>query len=135
MKNKHNGEISIGRSQNAVHIQIQDDTSRTLCIEIDISLADFGKVVTGGSSKCIFVLRPDKVGWQHEHKTENVPFDHYKYESLERFEAAAKQALAPFEVDGWNGDLEDLSNMHCRSKTKPTTYCVRFVRWLPPKTK
>lgn len=64
---------------------------------------------------------------RYEHKTESVPFK----SRFGKGDAVAKaRALAPFEVDGWKGRVDDLGNMH-KSTGDGTGYHVVFTRHVP----
>jgi len=116
---KIKGEISLGRKgggffeQTPVCIELVDREARVRFLEVHLSLADFAEVLLGHSRvKCDVELRGlNLLGKKREHKTEFVPFLSSDY--MERREDAAK-ALAPFEVDGWEGRAADYANSHKR---------------------
>lgn len=72
------------------------------------------------------------IGMLSEHKTVEVAFEapHFD-EKLKVNQDAVAAALAPYEVDGWQGRSEDLFNGHRRVPGKPPRYRVSFHRFVP----
>ncbi len=107
------GKISIHRfsgNRSGICIEIEDETSHTRFLRLEMNAEDFGNAVTGASSRpCVFEIAPDNINKIHEHKRENV---YFKPKSHKRDDAAAQKALEPFEVDGWTGRIDDLFNYH-----------------------
>lgn len=113
------GSIHFGRPQgdscDYITIEITDELSRVQFVEARIKYADFAHAITGhGDQPVTFALRGIQlVGTRAEYKGERVPFDCY----ANRADQAAKtRALAPFEVDGWKGSPDDLTNGHCTAE-------------------
>ena len=130
-----NGSVHFGRPQgdscDYISIEITDDTSRIQFIEARIKYADFTHAITGhGGQPITFETRGlNLIGTRHEYKTEIVPFDCYAYRGDT---AAQTKALAPFEVDGWEGRRDDLTNGHCSHERGFQR--VHFSRHVDPKT-
>lgn len=137
MNKKLKGGITISRprgnmEQDYIEISVIDNLSGTQCVTVRIGLATFAEALTGlGHADCEFNFRPELVGMRRENKNEVVPCDHLPYakEGLPR-ENLAAPLLAPFEVDGWKGRVDDLFNQHNRTKEG---YRVTFVRYVPAK--
>lgn len=98
-------------------MQIEDDTSGVRFAELEIPMEAFAYLVTGmhGIEADCELRGLDNVGRIHESKTELVPVT----SDLEQWEArndsaVINEALAPFEVDGWEGYSPDLFNHHNR---------------------
>lgn len=104
-----------------IHISISEDNSRVEFFDGFISIEDFGNAVTGlGFQPIEFEFRPQRVGMMAENKYELVP----KPKSYKN-EEEARLLMAPFEVDGWRGEVSDMFNGHnsCGDKQR-----VRFFR-------
>lgn len=130
------GTITISRPRGNmepeyVQIEVNDELSGSRCLSVRIPIPEFAEALFGAACRpCEFDLRPDLVGLKHEWKEEFVPLDDSKYyfRDAER-EAVAEKALAPFEVDGWKGRVDDLFNHHRRGKNGAR---VSFVRYVAP---
>lgn len=126
------GSIHIGRPQgdhcDYISIEITDETSHVRFVDARIKYADLTLALTGQIVPVTFELRGTHlVGSQAEHKTENVPWDRCLMSPI-----TSSQALAPFEIDGWTGDISDLTNRH---RHQPDgTQRVTFRRHVDPKT-
>lgn len=111
------GDITISRPQgdgcDYISLQIVDEISRTRFVTVRVKYADFATALTGcAHADCqIEVNRLDLVGFTIETKRESVPFDVFKREDQQAIAAA----LAPFEIDGWVGDRENLFNHYRRN--------------------
>lgn len=93
-------------------LEVTDESSHVQFIEIKVSYADMALAMTARRVDCQFNLRGVKlVGSKAEHKMVVVPFKDRYVEDKDR-KAVAVKALAPFEVDGWEGDVSDLFNPH-----------------------
>ena len=114
------GSILIGKvSSNKepyhyMHIQIRDEESGCIVVELEMSMEAFAKSITGGNSPCDIPFFNDSgnIGKIHEYKEEVVPLG-FQYTEDEKTDA-----IAIFEVDGWKGRREDLGNMHRRIRTR-----------------
>lgn len=127
------GAVTITRRHgktDVMAIAIRDDMSFCQFVELEMSLEDFMKALTGlGDQPCKFEFRPDKVGLKLEHKTEIVQFECKVWANRE---LEAKLAVAPFNKDGWEGRWDDLLNHHNRGGGEKPTYRVNFLRWVEP---
>lgn len=112
------GSISItrpsyGDEREFIEIALTDKLSGSEFCSVRILLDDFARALTGlGHVACRFDFHPAVVGMKYEHKTERVkrPTD-YVERGADR-ERVAREAFAPFEVDGWRGRVDDLFNSH-----------------------
>jgi hypothetical protein len=127
------GTITISRPQGRdvswIEITLHDELSGVEFATVYIDPANFAEALTGlGHVPCKFDLRPSLVGKKAEHKEEIVPFEGggYVKPGLPRENAAAPY-LAPFEIDGWKGRVDDLFNHH---RHTPNGYRVTFVRYV-----
>lgn len=123
-----NGHITIGRigykDSDAIHIRIEDDTSHIAFLDVYLSLENFSKVLTSSHVDCKFELRGvQNVGKKLETKTEIVPLAN-PYMTTDE---ARKEALKPFEVDGWKARVSDISNHHRYQKESVSVTFSRFV--------
>lgn len=115
-------------------IAITDETSGIEFVELTLTpeqmaLALATRYMTGLDAE---VRSPDRIGWTHEHKLADVPFDCYHGSEKNRAEEA-QLALAPFEVDGWGGQVSDLFNDHRRTKKDGVWFqAVTFHRHVKP---
>jgi hypothetical protein len=124
-------ELSIGRQSGRgddmpMVITIEDKTSGTRVLEARFSLEGFMRALTSQSGiEGVGKLFGGPVGYNSETKHEIVP-------RPELFSKKEKQTsaeiLAPFEVEGWKGDKDDLQNHHGwvgKDKVR-----VLFRRWV-----
>lgn len=125
------------RDGNYISITIVDESSRARMIEVEIPVAEFALALTGLSEQCCSFAPGafEIAGWTREHKRVDVPDNHsrrwLKYEDKRE---AAREAVAPFEIDGWECNyLEDFGNMH-RYDRETKTYSMGLVRFVPPVT-
>jgi len=140
------GHVTIGVPQRSdgsefVEIRVEDELSGATFAEIRVGLAEFARALAARRVECAFRLRGmDIVGRRHEHKTVDIrhpcPGDH----AHER-DGLLREAVAPHEVDGWVGDIDDFRNMHNRTDAHHTllrhrageeVYRIRFVRYVDP---
>lgn len=127
MKLKGHIEISRYMQSETISIQITDESSRIRFLEMTLTCADLGKILTGlGCSGDIELNGLDRLGWKHEGKTEIVVCDR-PYGDKKKLALAIK-AMQKFEVDGWVGRKSDLENGHCYGPTGITVVFHRFVR-------
>lgn len=128
------GSLSIGNPQGGRHdgkevitIEVTDELSGARFLDVEIDPAEMMLALRGRArTPCKFILRPLLVGCKFEHKTERVPFDKY---STNKDEIAA--ALAPYEIDGWCGNRDDMTNGHRSSlHDGARTQTVSFRRYI-----
>ena len=110
-----------------IEVRLSDDLSSTLVAVARLSLEDFAKATVGRNEvPCTFEFNDSGlVGKKREHKVETVSFDSVKTFGMS--DNQKKALLKPFEVDGWQGDFDDLSNHHNFTKNGVR---VRFERWV-----
>lgn len=119
------GAVTIFRTSNdTVQIKIEDKDAGIQFVVAEMSVADFGKAITGCGYVAAMVEARGLglVGTVREHKDEIVPC-----EWSPKDKAAV---LAPFEVDGWVAFAADLGNSHRRT-SNPDGYRVSFSRNVP----
>lgn len=121
----HYGHITFARvSTDEMWLHLTDTQNHIEVLRLKMSLEDFARIITGQSDRpCTFAMRPDHLGKDVEQKHEIVPYDGSWMDSNED----KRKALAPFEVDGWQGSLSDLGNGHRRTKKG---YRVSFTRYV-----
>lgn len=133
--------LSTSRSNTAgemVVIRVRDHKRRSgiQFLELHLTPEQFGRCLAGNQDvPCEFSLRwTDSIGKKRERKTELVEVPKGDYDDRERRAAAA---IAPFEVDGWSGSVQDACNRHHIEETrdKSEVYRVSFSRlvdYTPP---
>ena len=108
-----------------ITIRLQDETSGTTCVEVEITAEALGNALVGSSLQpCKFEWYPWNVGKVREHKVETISFEAKTHKTREE---EAKAALVPYEVDGWKGSWRDLGNPHNGSKDGYRVGFIRFV--------
>ena len=112
-----------------VSLELEDTVSGVHFASAEMAMDDFAQAMFGMSRPLDVKLRGiNLIGATPENKTVFVPDVRATYS---RDDAAAKAAIAPFEVDGWRGRLSDFGNHH-----KSTTvggqkgYMVIFSRFV-----
>lgn len=123
-----------------VTIRLTDAINHSYIGEIEMSLDTFAHALFGqGELDCEFDLDTKRVGLVLEQKFEEVfvsnlaPAGDTPY--LERMQKLARQAIAPFEKDGWVGDADDALNSHrnvSHVKSEGIVRQVRFRRYVKP---
>ena len=111
------------RGPDKITIAVVDEKSRVQFLTTSMPLEDFAQAVTGLLVDVDMELHIERLGKTREHKRELVPFD-----SLSLTEGDIDAALAPFEVFGWKGRGEDMTNHHNRnSDGKQLVSFTRYV--------
>lgn len=112
------GEISFSITQGLDGlepiIRIMDNLSRCVIAEVRLSMEDYGRGVLTNTHTvpCVVELNNSRhVGKKREYKTEVVWIPNP--ENWKDREKEAKEALRPYEVDGWIGNERDATNSHC----------------------
>ena len=130
---KLKGHISIGVPQCSngrrfVCIQITDELSGCRVVEIEMELEAWALALASSYQDCIFDdIRSPCIGKRRERKT--VPIKHPDEMSFDISDARLRKAVAPYEVDGWTGDIGCFRNHHKRDR-ETRKYNVSFVRWV-----
>lgn len=108
------GNLSITRPHYSdgtklIHINLTDESSGCQVVEIRLSPEQFAEVLVGSSQRgCEFDFNDSGViGKIREYKEEIVPRPK-KYKDKEE----VAEILKPFEIDGWKGHKEDVTNSH-----------------------
>lgn len=110
-------------------LSVTDQSSRVTFCELTMTGAQFADILTAMTTTDVDCDADalHLVGTTREHKSERVPFGF----ASSRNRAKAKAALAPFEVDGWIGRVDDLFNGHRRCGTQDNPMqTVAFERWV-----
>ena len=127
--------ISIGKwgrygEPKPIRIAVADESSGVQIIEVHLSLEKFAEALTGrGDCDCEAEVFDTfaYLGSTYEHKREKVYVGEEVYRNFTDEEATA--LLAPLDVDGWRGRLEDLNNHHNSGKDEQGAYYeVHFGR-------
>lgn len=124
------GAITISRvscnnpEREYMRIHLQDVASRTTAIDIEMSMEDFALALTGmGKVDCEFEIDPlAPIGKFVEGSSKllpKLPFD--------ATEEDAKEALKPYEKDGWKGDAHSYINSHNFIDDKCSVTFRRYV--------
>jgi len=120
-------KVSSNKEDDYIRIAVVDEDAGIEFCTIKMSLKDFADTITGrGHAKCDLGVRGlDKVGMKAENKVENVKRMHSQSE---------KDAVAPYEVDGWFSRKGDAENHHNVTEHNPkegyNVYRVVFYRWV-----
>jgi hypothetical protein len=127
--------VSIGRQHRGdgrkiVSIHVEDQTAAVRFLDVEMTFEEFVVALMSGTGEGEAVVRGlENVGKIHQSKIVEVPFD--MYASRGDMEAA-RIALAPHEVDGWVGTVDDLFNRHnlVNNDRENRRVRVRFFRWI-----
>jgi hypothetical protein len=125
------GAITISRpsgwDKRFIRIEVQDELSRAVFLQIEMDLDKFAEAITGlGYTDCEFTLKStDVVGLKREFKTEKVPVSSTWNITPEEIETA----LQPFEIDGWQANKNNFRNHHNRVKDE-NAFMVSFYRFV-----
>ena len=131
------GKLTISRyndfgNKDPIHITITDEKSGVSFCDIEMSLENFARAITGISlQKCNFSTHNlSKVGMKREIKSESVqtPDDFSSSNKDEKI-----KILKPYNIDGWQGSLSDLGNHHHYNYGNKS-YTVSFTRWVEDNT-
>lgn len=122
--------ILSNREDDTISITVIDAVSRCEFVEILVSVEDFGFAITGRSEVDCKVEFREKapLGKRRETKVELIPEPKEYKEKPEEY----VPLLAPFEVEGWKGQVDTLYNSH-NSATGPNGESMRrvtFVRYV-----
>ena len=147
------GKLTIGRIQNGdvadpIRISIEDATSGVHILTLNVGLENFAECLTGLSFiPCSGEINLDApINMVREVKKELVPVPDNTHNLTKE---QLRQLLDSFEVDGWKGYLDDLTNHHrttyeipVAGKKKKTTFemdkrqryqSVTFIRFVENK--
>ena len=116
-----------GGGKERVVFQIVDKISGLVAFRIEMSIPEFGEMLSSPQNvPCIVKhFQSDNIGKKYEHKSELVPRPEIGVEDKDK---VLEELLKPFEIDGWIGSRDDLTNHHnwvSDNKSK-----VTFVRWV-----
>lgn len=111
------------------HFRLEDNTSRTLVCEVDLTVEQLGRMMThAGEVPCRLKLYScDLVGMKIEHRTIWVPG--VDFSTASEHQRARDEAVKEYEVDGWRADTENGFNSH---NLTDEGYRVILRRWVDP---
>lgn len=115
-------------SEGAIRVMLAD--GHAMLFDVRIPWADYAMAVLrsrGGAPGVVRIYAPELAGAITERKTLPIFFDG-PGSPRDAFRKAAAETLKPYEVDGWSGSVDDLSNFHRRVKGLASTYEVNFTR-------
>lgn len=129
--NLKNVRIGIHRdSDDEVRIELTDRDSGMQFFRGSMTLEDFARAVTGQPEvpcQSVLIRGLDRLGLVQEVKTERVGVTKgYAYSSKD-FAADHRTWCAPYEVDGWQADIDERFNHH---RSAGQTYLTYFRRWV-----
>lgn len=112
------GRLTISRPRGGsddhpvVCIRVEDQVAGVVAVEVKVPLSDFAEALMSlANVSCQFKFNDSgAVGTKREHKYIEV-FVPQQYDQKRR-EALIKKAFAPFEVEGWKGQVKDAHNSH-----------------------
>lgn len=112
-----------------IRIRVEDETSGIEFIEVRLTPEALGLALTGlAYQECSYeFFGLENVGKRREVKTEIVTVSGNGWQLTDE---EKRQALAPFEVDGWTGNERDLSNHHKMAKGDSKRFYVTFSRFV-----
>jgi len=120
-----------------MRLQFVDSVARVTFLEVQMTMEEFANCAMGSMQQSnipAIVRRLDLLGMKAENKTVWVPYTQHlgSAETGTPARSAEAEALAPFEVDGWRGDADDIRNTHRRSTQDGVEgYSVIFRRHVP----
>lgn len=134
MKIKATAVASLG-SDDHFRLTITDESSRIQFVYLKMTPDEFARMISARVTTDLEceVRGIDGVGKVREIKTERVPFTNLYWDTEDKRRIAARQALEPFEVDGWKGRSADLFNAHRSYKSNSGFQLVTFERLVDPK--
>ena len=124
------GRLNITRMANSgmILITVRDERSRTRFLEVTIAPEQFALALTGMAEQpCVMETRHlDRVGLQMQTKiihikVSDVDFVHCKADAM-------CGRLLTHEVDGWEGNVSDLTNP--KRRCEDGKQAVTFYRWI-----
>lgn len=130
MKENLEGKITFsrpsGRDCDYINIELTDTKSGCILIEIRVPYAEFAQAITGlGHQPCNYDFYDScPVGMVREVKTELVT----KIGGYQRDLVKGKEAILPFEIDGWVGRVDDMFNHHRNKGEKQEVTFIRYVQ-------
>jgi len=129
-------QVYCNNREDYIRIQIEDELSGIVFLEVGIDFTSFAKCITSSRSMPIeFGLRNmDRVGKKLEIKHEEILLSNKYILSNEEEELVKIAAILvkPYEVDGWIGRSQDMRNYHniIKNTKDGTVYKVSFCRWV-----
>lgn len=127
---KLQGKLSITRIQTTddfiMRMNFQDEASRSRFLKVDISAGELLLAIASLADRpCEFNLGScEYVGKQQEHKTIRIPGI---FGDRMTFKEEYAKAVVPYEIDGWQADVESGLNHYREGKEG---YEVIFRRWI-----
>jgi hypothetical protein len=136
--------VTTRNSDGRHHLCIKDKLSGSTICDIEMTAEEFAGQITGASTTNVQARwsNLERIGKRREVKTEIVMVDARAWDTEDQ-RAAAKKAIAEFEIDGWTGRVDDALNMHRRVGSGPKApedtardgvigdaYRVSFIRFV-----
>lgn len=128
------GNLRIGKYLNSgiempVYIEIEDESSGILFLELHTTLSDIANAIIGHqSAKVEYEIRGiDLIGKTRQTKVIDVPVPLLSFRYSDDL---AKQLCEPFEGDGWQARYRDMDNWHNFSRNGGKTCKVVFTRFV-----
>lgn len=120
-----------GADGRRIMLELRDTSSSIVLFRVEMAPDSYGLMLSGLSGRpCKYEISDhvQHAGCTREHKEEVVPWNK-GYLSKTAMEQARREAVAPFEVDGWRAWKDDIGNMHRRTDGG---YRVSFSRLVKP---
>lgn len=133
IRNEHLGTLSImrltsGDGENTMRLELKDGASGAPVVRVELDLEGLMMALTGRSDvPCTFGVETRQVGRVRETKEERVPCTGLPDWTAAGAAAVGRERLAPFEVDGWKGHLDDLFSSKRQDQGFARVTFVRFV--------
>ena len=127
-------KVTQSKGPGYISITISDENSHCTIVNVEVPFEQFALAITGlGHQPCALeYYEGAPIGKVRECKTELIEAPGY-VPVLER-EAIGRSILAPYEVDGWKGYVDDLFNSNKSVRTKnpddPIKRRVGFSRYI-----
>lgn len=112
-----------------IRLRLTDSVSGTTIADVDFSFEEFAKALMSSTGQGIASWNTQNLGKKRQVKTESVFVPKGEYKSRNE---RAKAAIAPFEVNGWRGYVNDATNHHRResSTSEGDWQTVSFTRFV-----
>lgn len=132
------GHVRLIRAVNAADdypfvIEVEDESSGLRFLDIEISPAEFVKAfIRNESAKVTFTFRGfDFIGKTREFKTIRVEIPDGMRGHSGTWDAFIREAVKPFEIDGWKADEHELNHYnHYKTTYDHKEYVMLMVRYV-----
>ena len=130
-------KVSSSNGEKLIRIEVKDNKSRCIVIEVRCDLLSFAEAITGLAYVDCKIEFNDSgiIGKEHQVKDETITFPCHRYQckNEEDWLLIVEGVLAPYEMEGWKGRVEDADNTHKRIGKIPKkgfTSMIRFERYV-----